>query len=289
MLDALDTHLKLSASPETYAAVAEANDLFEDYELQDYTLPYMDVLMTADNAEPSTITDEIVGLTIGFQVFILQQMDITLGDSLTVQQGNLLLRTMQQIETTEMVGEIYTLCDNADDNAETLCEIVALLSGEPVENLYGVITDVGDALITKIKELTAREDEDDAATIDLERNRVLVERLMAYLNFLETRDLAVYALILGGESVNLPYAHYRDAVMSLIPTDKPKVVAANLYAAALISSDAGENPRGIIMEGLNQYYTSVDVITPISVALEQTILNFNAQENSGVALKGPTQ
>lgn len=282
MLDSLTEHLRTASSPLVQQGITEAVELFEQYGLQDYNDAYDDLLMSADNADMGGTTLEIVVLTREFQNQILHQLQITLGDSTTVSQANLVLRAFRQLETTELKDQITALTSEDGDNLQIVTEIVALLSGEKAENLYEVIVDVGDSLIFRIQTLCESEmevyvDDNEASLV-----KAKLDRLTRFKYFYDA-PVMVYDRIVAGDRVGELFAYYYTPILEILLEQKAtaRQIAANLFAATLISEETTP-PSMLVGEALDATFHSLQTISPIGNALQTLILEFQAYETSGV-------
>jgi hypothetical protein len=285
MLDILEMHLKSATSPELSDAITEACDLFETYELPGYQDAYTDLLLTADNLDIGDLNTNLTNLTLEMQSLVLEQMLIHVNEDATIQQCNLLLRGLRLIETTEFNEDIIALCSETDvDNA--LCEIIATVTGESVENLYQLINNTDQCVLDRIKMVCQQSNSGDTISpIDTNHVRQIVERLIRYKNSIDNRPLFVYDSILDGQPIELPFEVYYDDMWNNIAALNPQEKAIELYAAVLVSSDAISDPKPFITKMLNRTYTSIDEVTPIITALDKIILKFNAEDTPGIHRK----
>lgn len=277
MLDILETHLKTACSPEMTDAVTQACELFEDYELPGYQDAYTDLLLTSDNLDVGDLNTALTQLTVDMQLQVLQQMLIVIEEEITMQQGNMLLKALRQVESTEFNNVVISLCSEPDTD-EVLCEILSIVSGEPVENFYNLITNIDQCVLDRIKMVCQQNNtEDTVSPIDIRHTREVVDRLIQYKNFIGNKPLFVYDYILDGEPIELPLEVYYDDMWNDIASLNPQEKAIQLFAATLVSSDSNSEPKSFISKMLNKTYTSVDDVTPIINALENIILKFHAK------------
>lgn len=281
MLEILETQLRTAASPELSDAITQACEHFEDYELPGYQDAYTDLLMSSDNREAGDLNISLAALTVELQTQILDQLLILVGEDITVQQGNLILKTLRQLETTEFNEIIVDLCDDQDtDNA--LCEILGIVSGLSPEDFYGVVHNVDRCVLDRIKMVSQQNGADTISPINVENVRKLIDRLIAFRNFTGKNRIHIYDDILNGQMLGLPFEqYYRSGWEAIIPLNAQDK-AVQLIAMTIVSDDARENPRPAVVNALSKTYTSADEITPIVTAFESILLKFHAEETSGV-------
>jgi hypothetical protein len=286
MLDILEIHLKSAASPELADSITKACELFESYELPGYQDVYTDLLLSSDNADPGDLNTDLINLTVDMQLMILEQLLILIDGDLTVRQGNIILNAMKSVETTEFNSQVISLCSEVDTD-EALCEILSLVSGEPVENFYPLISNIDQCVLDKIK-MVCQQNQftgDTINPIDIGRVRQLVDRLIKYKDFTGNRSLFIYEFILSGQLVDLPFKTYYNDIWESIAALTPNEKAIELFAVTLVSSDSNNNPKELISEMLSKTYTSADEVTPIIAAFENIAFKFRSNETSNVVGK----
>lgn len=283
MLEILETYLRTSVSPETADSITVACELFETYELPGYQDAYTDLLLCADNNDISDLTTEVVNLTTELQLLVMDQMLLSVDRDISVQQGNLLLRALRQVESTDFNDEIIVLCDDADTD-NSLCEILSIVSGKPVEDFYPIINSVDRCVLDRIKIICQQQNENSYSEYyDSERAHQLVDSLLKYRKFLNNKPLIIYDLLLNGKPLELPFEHYYNELWESIAALDSEEIAIQLFAAAIISYDARES----LTELLTKTFSSIDKITPIVVAFENISIKFNTAITSGISLEKP--
>lgn len=283
MLDILEIHLSSAASPELADSITEACELFEIYELQGYQDTYTDLLLSSDNTDPGNLNIDLINLTVDMQLLVLEQMLILPIGDVTIRQGNMLLKAMRAVEATEFNSQIVSLCSEVDID-ESLCEILSLVSGEPVENFYPIIGNVDQCVLDKIKMVCLQNQltEDTINPIDVKRISSLVNELIKFKDFTDNRPLFIYESVLNGQLIDLPFEVYYDSMWESIAALNPEEKAIELFAASLVSSNTNSNSKQFVTKMLNKTYTSADEVTPIVTAFENIISKFRSKEISNV-------
>lgn len=283
MLDALHEYLATASSPEYMAAVEEAYQWFERFGLDDYDTAYMDLLMTFDNMDPPDAVDQLNQLTTELQHYLLKQQEVEVDEDLTVAQLNVILKMLSDIQDSELVDDISNIVNQETDTVDRFCGLLGLMTSVEPAMYYDQISSISEALLQKIKDQVTRNAEDDPAhAIDVNANREYVGKLQEFRLAMEDRPLIAYNLLIDGVLPGRPFSEYYDTIIPFLPTSDPKNAAVELYAAALISKDMVGDVREKILQALNKTYTSIDIITPIVVELDQLLLNYHVKLTSGI-------
>lgn len=283
MLDALQEYLKTATPAEYQIQVEEAHRWYERFGLEGYELEFTDLLMTVDNADSGQFQDELTNLVIRLQKNILQQMQIELAEDLTIAKINEVLKFISDIEDTELVDDVCSIIEGQTDATDRFCQLMALLNSTEPEVYYDVVHSVPEVLLTKIKEtVQMNELDDDVPVIDVELNRQLLAKLRTFIDTMGNKPPIVYNLMVDGLSPGLKFEEYYEKITPFLASSDPNKAAYELISAAMISRDIPGSPRDVIAQSLNDTFTSLDIITPFLVSLDQMFLDFNSKLKSGI-------
>jgi hypothetical protein len=282
MLDALDEHLRTSASPELHAAVMEACDWFEKYSVVEWQDRYTELFMLLDNAELSDSVIAISDLTFNLQKVLLTQFQIEVNEDVRISTLNLILRALSEVEATELAQDISYICSEEGDCVEIFSAVLHQLTVYPAEDFHQAIKSVSRALIDKIKEVCDKQIVDEDQPIDLEKDKKTVSQLRSLLKMANTDSVLVYNLIKDGMRLNMPFKDYYDKIITYIPSKEPDRAALEVLSACLVSQDASEKPLEIAMESLSRTFSNIDELTPIQISLSNLILKFESVKNSNM-------
>lgn len=285
MLEEISAYLSQNTTPDFNAAVADAFALFDQYGVAQYDQPYLGILLASGNMDPMEVRDRFYEQVQEHQDDILREMDITLSESASIYQGNLVLTVLKQLESTDLYGEIGSICEQIDSPVARMAAIMATITGGEEENYLEVFEEVGDATLSAIQAMMRKwsdiYDYEDRV-IDVQADAQYKERLMGFRAFVQNKELYIYDELLQGTPLGLRFQEYYERLIERIQNTTPTVIAMQLYAAAMVASDTQTNPLGPIKAELNKTFSSVDTITPITMVLETQMLKFLAAQNSGV-------
>ncbi len=284
MIEELATYLRVSTSSEFEEKITQAIELFDAYGIEDYQTNYLDLLMTSDNKDVTNTQTDIESLTMGYQDTILDQLMVRVGEETSIGQTNLVLMCLKQIEDTEENLSIIAICDQYPDPQEALCEIVSLLTGVTVQNVYTWIEFVDPTVIIAIR----RQAQDTMDQLYLAQDAINPQE-RDYLLRLEDFEKYVggYAFIIRrylneGFQLGLPYSTYYHFLVNTLKQLDPKDMAYELIGISLIASDSQTNPRDIIHQHLNQTFGSISEITAININVEKQLVGYQHYQTSGI-------
>jgi len=283
MLSILKETLDSISSPEFSFLIEETHDIFDKFELPDYTLEFDELLATRDNADPSSISTEIYQLSKTFQEQILKQHLIYPNSENTLDQNNQLLNCILLLEKTEYIEEVQAVCEYEEDPIEALIEIVSIVVGIPSVEAATYLESVEKSTINKIKEImntrASIELIEDTPEITIAKR---VDRFKLFADVQNNDKPIVQKLIEQGVPQSVDFSFYCNAIQKESSDMNPSQIARELICAAFISNDVPANPRTEIAKVLDKTYNDINITTPISIQVEKQLLDFEIKNRSGV-------
>jgi len=284
MLAILKEVLDSQASPEFVTMIDEAHAIFDDYELPDFTFEFEQILGVADNIEPTDLNTQVYNLTRELQTQILHSHLVFPTTEATIPNLNNVLTGLMRIEQSEFIEEVLSICQNESNTTVAFCEIISLVGGYEIADIVASIEHVETSLIRKISELMSRRKETEFLNVIDHNTRADV--LKRYKDFCEDPIFPELPLVSRyfeeGAELGLAFETYVKYVRENLQSDKPDVIAREYLAAALVSCDVPKNPREVIKDKLNDFYTEIDVITPILISVDKQLLDLEIRTNSGI-------
>ena len=284
MLQILREVLNQTATPEFIAIIDDAHDLFDQYQLEDFTLEFESLLACSDNDDMGSLNTAIYNLTRIFQDQILANHLVTLNSECTLVQANHVLRCIRMLETTEYSPEIVNICENESDATDAFVEVLSIVGGLPVVEIATYIDHVEVSLVKRIFQMaTQRCEVEELAVVDHELVNSVLEKYKAFTDGLygENPPL-VSTYIAEGVQVGEPFEVYCKYIQEHLTTTKANEIASEYIAAAILAGNVSNLPRQAILEQINKVYTGIDVITPIMISVDKQLLEMQLRSNVGI-------
>lgn len=279
MLDILDQHLSDACTPELKEAIRQAHELFDIYGLDTYEDDFVEILMTGEATDTGKTVEEITQLTRALQFKILLQHQLIINEDAPVSVLNIFLRGLLHLPTYDDAATLFGLLDMTGDTLEIVAECLALVTGQSPDHLHTYIENASDRILQDMaihldKGSFSTSDEDFVLKGDL------IERYKHFIEVTSIAQLKLAHLIEGGLDVGHPFKVYLNLLGQEFEMMKPQYIANELIAMAVISSDAGGNPRGAIKDTIEQYVSEIDKITQIEIHVGDLLLKLNAHEQT---------
>lgn len=212
--------------------------LFEEFQLEEYELQYIDMLMSQDYLEPSTTASRFIEITKDKLKYILELQGIKTTDEIKLPELNKITDAMYLLQNS---NDLYFIEDaiysDVNTPIESICEIIINLSDIPKPTLYECIVSVDPNTIDKIKELLSIMDE--KKPTELQKDHVTIydvfERLVDERLTVDSGDLLGRRIIDSGFTLGLSFNAYMD-IVGEIDYDVD-LFSANIFSVYVISDD----------------------------------------------------
>ncbi len=212
--------------------------IFEQYELSEYELQYIDMLMSQDYYEPVETTSKFIKITKDKLKYILELQGIKVSDEIRVTELN---KIAEAIHILQNSVDLYFVEDAIYSDLftpiEAMCEIITNLTNVSKATLYEYIVSVDPNTIDKIKELLSVLDE--KQPVIMQKNHVtiydLFERLVNDRLTVDGGDLLGRRIIDSGFSLGLQFDAYMNIVGDV--DYDADLYSANLFSVYVVSDD----------------------------------------------------
>lgn len=272
------TLLRAVRSDDTHDRVKEALDVLDDYELQDYLSSYEIMMFEDIEAGDEQVAQAIVNNSGQLLSDVLREQGIYLDADVGMDVACELARATRQITEYEDSDRVIAICDSQVDDLDAYIQLICLVSGLSADQIYLAVDKISVDLIARIRE-TVRQvqigHEHDA------KAQELVTRYMAWKVKRDGRHWFADQYVLATSTVGLPFATYYAAyngvhVIPVEPTaEQLMVVAEELFALALLSSDAGQNILQGIRGVIADLYHDLRYAMPLGRIVETLFSEYN--------------
>lgn len=234
----ISTFINDNYTEEMGAELVKSFILFEEFQLEDYDLQYIDILMSQDYLEPSTTASRFIEITKDKLKYILQLQGIKTTDEIKLPELNKIADAMYLLINS---ADLYFIEDaiysDINTSMESICEIIVNLTDISKPTLYESISSVDPNTIDRIKELLSVLDEKQPTLLQKEHVTIydIFERLVDERLTVNSGDLLGRRVIDSGFSLGLSFNSYMD-IMGDIDEDVD-LFSANIFSVYVISDD----------------------------------------------------
>lgn len=293
MLDILQTYLAGAASPEFLEMIREAHGVLDLFINDDYQGDFTQLLMLDSSVDQGETVQNIHDCTKNYQLQVLKQLGINADPETRVDHLTRLLRGIHDVEHNEDPAKVLERATLELHPAELLAEILAVCTATPPEEWLVDVHDVSQMTIQKIIENAAQMN-----AIKLGGTEPPLDHrtpyILAYKAFKETLltikgqpTLLLDKAFLEGMDVGYPFVLYLNLTGDEIGTLDAVPCAANLIAAALVSTDGHEKVREVIDAHLEHYVPDLDKLTKVTICVSDLLLRHQQRITTGVRTNAP--
>ncbi len=271
--DLIESFIKDHFTYETQLEIKESFTLFDDYGIEDYSLPFVSLLMVQDNKDPNqTVSDFYAEINNKLDYMILVH-GIELIDQIQFTYKNKILRAILNFtsalpEAKEVI--LNYIDDNELTNEEKFCHLLSNFSDAHFESFIPIIKSVSDDLIGKIYNLIKYEE---AILLSDPKSVDLYKKFKEFINekYKNKNFTIADSIILSGFTLGLSIKDYLPFINNLLEKLPTNELAINLFSIYVISKDFFENN----FESIYQYYESLYEDKKEHIDLHETFLNLN--------------
>lgn len=290
MLDILQDHLSLTQPPAMFELYDRANDLFDQFDLEDYQFGYQDLLISADGAgDGVSIADNtaIYNLTMQYLKQITTEHQITLSQQASMLNYIQVLEFIKQIERTELVQECVDAlgCDEFDNlDKFSLCLFVVV--SLPQEDSMLFLEEIPDCVIATMysyfknrADLEVETDRLDPATRDAYRE------MDKYARVVKGQEMRSYKYLFEEDgAVGLPFEHHYKMNTEYLLNLPTTALIYESIGFALVSEGGLSNPQKTILDCLGKYITDLEQLTIIQIEITKVLIDYRNEVASGIGL-----
>lgn len=103
----------------------------------------------------------------------------------------------------------------------------------------------------------------------LKKNKKRVDGFKIFLAYVQNYDLHISKMLESGMDVGFPFATYAFRISDILDELEPIQAAMELYGMAVVSEEGFVNPKETVLANIDNYISSIESITAISLKLTQ--------------------
>jgi len=278
MLDLLTDFLDTQTTVEEKQYVLAADRVAQRAELE-YEHVIEEILSVQQELDSGSALSEIINVYRQLMLNLLDMHAVTVSDDLSIKELADIVNGLLDIDNVENPHLLFHLADEEARPVEKLSIMLSQVTTLSTEQLMQSVSDVSETFFRRLKEVNQvihHEEDDD----ELHMTR---ERIHAY------RKFDIYLSAIGAAIVHVPsmmrghakpgmtfelYARLIDGMQPILSMPG-KMIARELFAAALISSDGFGNPGEIVKANLEQFIPDLKLIGEVMVEVRQLMMGYS--------------
>ncbi|WP_429321831.1 hypothetical protein [Paraburkholderia sp. GAS448] len=271
--------------------IDEAHSVLDEFGVEDYSDIFVQILMMDDVVDRGQTVQDVYDATHDLQAGLLRALGVTVSDEARVDHLSVLLRGLKAIERFHDPAAILRHCELESHPEDLLAEVLGLTIGTPAEELLVDLHGVDQPAIQRIIEVAIAQvqaqSEDQTPEDERPDKTPYVQAWRRFREFTGGPPVLLERFFSDGLDVGYPFALYVNMIGPELETLPPGVIAANLVAMALISSDGNANPRTVISAHIDTLLHDLDLITKVTIEANDLLVKSEIRATTVIRTEAP--
>jgi hypothetical protein len=278
MLDLLSDFLDTQTSVEEKNYVINADRVLQRADME-YEHVIEELLSVQEELDAGTALVEIMNLYRNNLIYLLDLHAIKVHNDLSIKELADIVNGLLDIDNIENPQQLFQLADEEARPIEKLAIMLSQVTTYPSDQLMHFIEDVSDAFFVRLKEVNQVVlHEDDDEELHLVRERIHAYRLFEiYLSSMGATITHIPNMLRGSAKPGMTFELYAKLIDGMQPllSMPGKLIARELFAAALISADGYGNPGEVVKAALEQFIPDLKLISEVMVEVRQLVMGYS--------------
>lgn len=276
MLDILENYLNDVATPEQALNVRNACAIFEEVNDIEYEGKYEEYLMIDDNADAGATLEAILDYTRTRCFALLERFGVEASEDCYLSHLLRYLKVLLLLADNEAKEDLLRIAGQDGSDLDRFAELVEFQDGYSASLVLTEITAVDQNVIPNLLiELNTSDTsfelvEDDSRRARRERR----DQYLGFVQFSKIRQLRLATLLHRGLDANYPLDVYLNILHGEFDELDAPSIAAEMVAAAFLSSDAHTNPLAVLRSKLDKYISDIDKVTKADIEIRRFVQTF---------------
>lgn len=262
----------------------KAFEVFDDYDLDQYDLGFIDIISVYDNSDPIEIQLKLESHLMELLKSILIEQSIILNEDVDLNQIIEITAALKLIEDYEDKDSIIRYLESDYTDEEKLCNILSLVSNLTLDD-YLLMIDSFDTNILNLIELTAI-GYDSSSTEPQEQtdeSNLILNNVKLFKNFTNDNELIGFKILRKGFKVGIEFQWYgRYLKKYLLDYTNIEKAALEFFLLLLMGKESYNNPINYFRKISLDYIDSLNEITKLDLALTNVFNNFEKYKSKTI-------
>jgi len=261
-----------------------ADEIFDNFGVEDHEAQYDDLILGTDFLEPTDQNDALIGYTSDVLESILKQHSIYMDEEASLEQLVISCEALYNLQKLQDVGHVVDICDNKEmDNIEKLSEIFSYATSHKPEEFMGYFTDVEDSLFRAIS-LNLKSKYFDIDDFLRDQNLISPDKVKKIeALYSDCPDSFLYGLIKAGLRCNMSFDYYQELYNQELIELPDAEIARNLIGIVIMSnSSEGEYSR-LIDPFLSKNFIDLKHLGAIQTHVRDFFIRINQAPNMKIS------
>lgn len=265
-----------------------AFEIFDDYEIDDYDTPFMDMLGVFDNSDYCTFISEFESKISNTLLSIIKEHGINLVDDANIDTVVDIAQGILDIQYYEDKDSIARILEtDYDDSHEKLAELLNLVVPLEIQSTAILIDEMNDSLFNKLEVYISDSTEESSQALGpSDTDKLIIANLKNYRSFINSDEkLIVFRVIEMGFTVGLSFDVYGRYLKRFVQDySNIRQVAVEYFAALIAAKESHNSPLNYYRKISSEYIDDLELISKIDVELTKVYNEFDKFKTKMVEL-----
>lgn len=240
----IEAYIKSTFHPDLVDVIAEAFRIMTEFDLQDFDLEMIDLLMTEEMDQPQNIQDHFTTLLHSKLDIVVHAHLIRLSETTPLHEKVAFLEGLFAIQHQADYSAIGSLLENEFSPEDKFAEVLAHCSTLTATAIFTMIDRIDPAIIESLKQFIATKEgnEGKLTTPYTDTQREIIKNLRQFKTFLKGKTAMGVLLAESHVLLGQPLERYVPYADELLKSTNYEQVALDVYSLLLLTPEGHINP-----------------------------------------------
>lgn len=281
----IEAHITTAYTPEIGVCMFEAFALLDNFDVQDYQLEFISLLMSEESMHREELVDKFRLLLVKWIDFVLTHHMVQLTDECPLRKRVAVLSALYMVQDLQDYTTIAICLESDQDPVEKFAFIVNSLTELTEEDVLENTDHVDPLMLDNLYKYAVSKGGGDVQEDLLSKDvRAVVSRLACLMQFNKNVPLLGNTLLDNGALPNQPFANYLPYISGyfekMLKYKDSAELAKDVYSLLCLSGDGKTKPFDVFKENSSRLFPNTAVVTKVDVALLTVVGQFTAFEEA---------
>lgn len=272
----IENYLDDAFSPEMAFELRRSCTLFEQFNLRDYQLPLIDILMSALNDHPESIYDQVIASIRSNQESLFAAHLVTLDSEATLFERNEILTALHALQDLEAYDSIISVLESDLSPEEQLSEVMSQCCRLDLSRVFTLLKSVEISLLETLKQfIYQKESVLHPVNMDQQtKERGIISTMKLFKRFLKDQSCLGIKLLEHEVLMLRPIQMYLSFIGESFKQSNPLMLAIDAYSFLLLTAEGHQNPLDAFHTHGYLLIDDVETVSKVDVQLTKLINDF---------------
>lgn len=271
MQQEIEIYIRSTYSEEKIDLLIDCFQVLENYDLEDYSVGFIDILMETGSKDQYQTQIEFETLMKNNLLNILHVQGVQINDEADLPTIKEIASSLLLVQNYEDKQTALSLVESDFDSEERLCELLQLVSTYSVDRLMVAIESVDEGVFMKLREVYTEEIDE---VIEQEDKQDIISRLKLMKTYIQYDEAIAFKLITKSVNVGMQFDFYFSYLKNKIEDMDVTVAAKELATMFTMSRDTYKSPIEEFSKKSGSIFTDIDKISRVNVCLVKIFSDF---------------